>query len=356
MKKQIQTFIIDDSALVRQSLKKIIDSDPKLHVIGTAQNPIIALQKIQYQKPDVILLDLEMPVMDGITFLKEEMPKLLIPIVIMSKFTAKGSNKALQALKYGAVEIIEKPELGTKKFIEESRIILCDIIRAAAQVNTHLNRTHTKIEPKLTADVILSKPKQKVINITDTIVVIGASTGGTDALEKILKKFPKKGPSMVVVQHMPKHFTGAFAKRLDHVCPAHVKEAVNGDVITRGKIFIAPGNQHILIHHKQQKYYIESRDGPLVNRHRPSVDVLFRSAARYAGKNAIGVIMTGMGDDGAKGLLEMKEAGARTFAQSGNTCVIYGMPKEAIELGAVDEVLPLEKIPDRIMSCISNKN
>ncbi len=356
MKKQIQTFIIDDSALVRQSLKSIVDSDPRLQVMGTAQNPIIALQRMQHQKPDVILLDLEMPVMDGITFLKKEISHLSIPVVIMSKFTAKGSNKAIQALKYGAVEIIEKPELGTKKFIEESKIILCDIIRAAAQVKVHSNEMNTTIEPKLTADVILSKPKQKVKNITDTIVVIGASTGGTDALEKILKKFPKDGPSTVIVQHMPKHFTEAFAKRLDHICPVHVKEASNGDIVTKGKILIAPGNQHILIHCKHRKYYIESRDGPLVNRHRPSIDVLFRSAARSAGKNAIGVIMTGMGDDGAKGLLEMKEAGARTFAQSENTCVVYGMPKEAIELGAVDEVVPLEKMSDRIMECILNKN
>jgi two-component system chemotaxis response regulator CheB len=352
VKKRIQTFIIDDSALVRQSLKSIIDSDPRLQVMGTAQNPISALQKMQNRKPDVILLDLEMPVMDGITFLKKEMPQLSIPVVIMSKFTAKGSNNALQALKYGAVEIIEKPELGTKKFIEESRIILCDIIRAAAQVKVHPNQSYSKIEPKLNADVILSKPKQVVRNITDTIIVMGASTGGTEALERILTKFPKEAPSTVIVQHMPKYFTGAFAKRLDRVCTTHVKEAADGDNVSKGRVLIAPGDQHILIHRNHRKYYIETREGPLVNRHRPSVDVLFRSAARSAGKNAIGIIMTGMGDDGAKGLLEMKEAGAKTFAQSGNTCVVYGMPKEAIELGAVDEVIPLDQIPEKIMGCL----
>lgn len=274
-----------------------------------------------------------------------------IPVVICSSLSESGSATALKALELGAVEIITKPKMGTKQFIEESRIHICDIIKAAASVNIRrfVSRSIT-VEPKLSADVIMAKQTSKaMIQTTEKVVVVGASTGGTEALRTFLEAFPLDSPGIVIVQHMPENFTTAFAKRLDGICRLSVKEAEDGDTVIRGRALIAPGNHHLLLKRSGARYYVEVKDGPLVSRHRPSVDVLFRSTARYAGKNAVGVIMTGMGDDGAKGLLELKDAGAYTIAQNEETCVVFGMPHEAIKLGAAIKVMPLDKIAGTVL-------
>jgi len=276
-----------------------------------------------------------------------------IPVVICSSLTDAGSETALKALEYGAVEIILKPRVGTRQFLEESRVRICDAIRAAAQARLgSLCRKDRAVPPKLTADAILAKgnlESEAMLRTTEKVVVVGASTGGTEALSDFLQAMPLDAPGIVIVQHMPENFTRAFAARLDDTCRISVKEAEQNDTIIRGRALIAPGNRHLLLKRSGARYYAELKDGPLVSRHRPSVDVLFRSAARYAGRNAVGVIMTGMGDDGAKGLLEMKEAGAFTIAQDEDSCVVFGMPKKAIELNAVDRVLPLAAIPPAVI-------
>lgn len=353
MKKKINVLIIDDSAVVRQTLQKILSSDPDIKVMATASDPFIAADKILRQVPDVITLDLEMPRMDGITFLQKIMSQQPIPVVICSILVGGGSETALKALEYGAVDIIAKPRIGTKLFFEESRIRVCDVVKAAALVNVKRisSRAHD-ITPKLTADAVIAKATRKgeaMMRTTEKVVVVGASTGGTEALQSFLESMPLDAPGIVIVQHMPEHFTKAFAARLDTTCSISVKEAENGDNVVRGRALIAPGNHHLLLKRSGARYYVEVKDGPLVSRHRPSVDVLFRSAARYAGNNAVGVIMTGMGDDGAKGMLEMKEAGGATIAQDEATCVVFGMPMKAIELGAADKVLPLGRIPGAVL-------
>ncbi len=349
--KNIRVLIVDDSALVRQSLKEIINSDPGLEVMGTASDPYVAADKIRYEIPDVITLDVEMPRMDGITFLQKIMTQHPIPVVICSSLTPTNSITALKALEYGAVEIIQKPRLGTKQFLFESKIRICDAIKAAGRVRVkRIARTVRRVEPKYTADAVLPKPRSNaMVQTTDKIVVVGASTGGTEALRIFLEAMPTDSPGMVIVQHMPEHFTAAFASRLNGICNVTVKEAENNDSILRGRALIAPGNKHTLLKRSGARYYVEVKDGPLVCRHRPSVDVLFRSAARYAGSNAVGAIMTGMGDDGARGLLEMKESGAFTIAQDEATSVVFGMPQEAIKLGAVSKIAPLESIAGAIL-------
>lgn len=351
MEKKIKVLIVDDSAVVRQTLSEILTSDPMIQVIGTAADPLIASEKIAKEIPDVITLDVEMPKMDGLTFLQKIMDQRPIPVVICSSLTTEGSETALKAIEYGAVEIITKPKLSTKQFLDESRIHICDVVKAASRANIKRKSVwQTALQPKLSADVILAKSKSNAMaETTEKIVVVGASTGGTEALKIFLESFPLDSPGIAIVQHMPEHFTKAFAKRLDGICKISVKEAEDGDSIIRGRALIAPGNFHMLVKRSGAKYYVEVKEGPLVSRHRPSVDVLFRSASRYAGKNAIGVIMTGMGDDGAKGLLELKEVGAYTIAQDEKSCVIFGMPHEAIKLGAANKVLPLEKIAGNII-------
>ncbi len=347
---KIKVLIIDDSALVRQTLADIISSDPTLEVIGMAQDPIVAVQKISEQVPDVITLDVEMPRMDGITFLQKLMSQHPIPVVMCSSLTEKGSETALRAMEFGAVDIITKPKMGTKQFIEESRIRICDSIKAAAAARIHPTRVIREVSPKYTADVIMEAPNAKaMIMTTEKIVAVGASTGGTEALSVFLQMLPEDTPGIVIVQHMPENFTAAFAKRLNSICRVTVKEAENNDSVVRGHVLIAPGNRHTLLKRSGARYYVEVKDGPLVSRHRPSVDVLFRSAARYAGKNAVGIILTGMGDDGAHGMKEMHDAGASTIAQDEATCVVFGMPNEAIKLGGVDKVMPLEKIAAEMM-------
>lgn len=347
---KVKVLIVDDSAVVRQTLSDILNSDPEIEVLATAADPYIAAQRIAQQLPDVITLDVEMPRMDGITFLHKIMSQHPIPVVMCSSLTDKGCETAFKALEYGAVEIITKPKMGVKDFLEESRIMICDTIKAAARAGVKripANIAHT--EAKLTADAVLSKPLAKaMIQTTEKVVVIGASTGGTEALKTVLQMFPVDAPGTVVVQHMPEKFTASFAARLDKECDITVKEAENGDSVVRGRVLIAPGNKHTLLKRSGANYYVEVKDGPLVSRHRPSVDVLFRSSARYAGKNTVGVIMTGMGDDGAHGMLEMHDAGAFTIAQNEATCVVYGMPREAVELGGVDKIVPLTRIVDEI--------
>ncbi len=351
IKKKIRVLIVDDSAVVRQTLEELLSSDEAIEVMGTAHDPFIAAEKIRHEIPDVIVLDIEMPRMDGITFLQKIMSQHPIPVVICSALAAQGCDTTLKALEYGAVEIIEKPRLGTKKFLKENSIILCDAVKAASvarlkRISMPLLRAAA---PKLTADAVLSKPSTNfTFHTTEKVVVVGASTGGTEALRVFLEALPLDAPGMVIVQHMPENFTAAFARRLNGVCKVSVKEAANNDTVLRGQALIAPGNRHTLIKRSGARYYVEVRDGPLVCRHRPSVDVLFRSAAHYAGSNAIGVIMTGMGDDGARGMLEMKEAGAFNIAQDEATSVVFGMPQAAIKRGGVGKVIPLGDIAGEI--------
>jgi len=356
MAKKIRVLIVDDSAVVRQTLEEILSSDREIEVMATASDPYIAAEKILHEVPDVITLDVEMPRMDGITFLQKLMSQHPIPVVICSSLTDAGSETALKALEYGAVEIILKPRIGTKVFLEESKVRICDAVKAAAQVSVkHITPSPRQIVPKLSADVMLQKAASNaMVKTTEKVVVVGASTGGTEALSDFLQAMPLDAPGIVIVQHMPEHFTRAFATRLDTICQISVKEAENNDTVLRGRALIAPGNYHLLLKRSGARYYVEVKEGPLVSRHRPSVDVLFRSAARYAGKNSIGVIMTGMGDDGAKGMLEMKEAGAYTIAQDEDSCVVFGMPKKAIELNAVDRVLPLSAIPAAVVREYNN--
>ncbi|NTW58481.1 MAG: chemotaxis response regulator protein-glutamate methylesterase [Nitrospirae bacterium] len=353
MRNKIKVLIVDDSAVVRQTLADILSSDAGIEVMAKASDPLIAAEHIGREVPDVILLDVEMPRMDGLTFLQKVMSQHPIPVVICSSLAESGSDTALRALEYGAVEIVLKPRLGAKQFLEEARIRICDVVKAAAasQVRRLPSRIR-EVPPKLTADAVLAKARigrDAMLKTTEKVIVVGASTGGTEALKDFLTALPLDAPGIVIVQHMPENFTKAFAQRLDSICHLSVKEAETNDTVIRGRALIAPGNRHLLLKRSGSRYYVEIKDGPLVSRHRPSVDVLFRSAARYAGPNAVGVIMTGMGDDGAKGMLEMKEAGAATIAQDEDSCVVFGMPKKAIDLGAVDKVLPLTAIPGAIM-------
>lgn len=351
MKKKINVLIVDDSAVVRQTLADILRSDSEFGEIVTASDPFAAANKIEEFIPDVIILDVEMPKMDGLTFLKKIMSQHPIPVVMCSSLTEENSETAMKALEYGAVDIILKPKMGVKQFIEESKIMFCDTIKAASKVNVNkLRSMRRSVPPKLTADVVISKPESKaMIQTTEKICLVGASTGGTEALRIFLEMMPEDCPGIAIVQHMPENFTSSFAQRLDNLCRITVKEAANGDTILRGRALIAPGNKHMLVKRSGAKYYVEIKDGPLVSRHRPSVDVLFRSGAKYAGKNCVGVIMTGMGDDGARGMLEMKQAGAFTIAQDEATSVVYGMPKEAVKLGGVDKILPLESIAEYVV-------
>ena len=350
-KKIIKVLVVDDSAVVRQAMSEIINAEKDLEVIGTAADPLIAAGKIAKQEPDVITLDVEMPRMDGLTFLQKIMSQHPIPVVICSSLTEKGAETTLKAMQYGAVEIINKPKSGARQFLEESKIVICDAIRAASVARIRkLSDSSKLVEPKLTADAILPKPKAATtLETTQKIVVLGASTGGTEAIRSFLQSLPYDAPGIAIVQHMPEHFTAAFASRLNDTCRVTVKEAEDNDTIIQGRVLIAPGNRHMLLKRSGARYYVSLKDGPLVSRHRPSVDVLFRSTARYAGANAIGVIMTGMGDDGAKGMLEMKQAGAVNIAQNEASCVVFGMPNEAIKHGAVDHVLPLENIAEKVL-------
>ena len=356
---KIKVLIVDDSALVRQTLCQMLESDPDIEVVGTASDPYMAAERLKSVVPDVITLDIEMPRMDGLTFLQKLMSQHPLPVVMCSSLSATGSESALRALEYGAVDIITKPRMGAKQFIEESRQTICDIIKAAAATRPGRRRpiahsTLKEVAPKYSADVILERGSSRaMIQTTEKVVAVGASTGGTEALRIFLEMMPEDAPGIVIVQHMPENFTAAFARRLDSLCRMTVKEAEDNDSVVRGRALIAPGNRHMLLKRSGARYYVEIKDGPLVSRHRPSVDVLFRSAARYAGKNLVGVIMTGMGDDGARSMKEMFDAGATTIAQDEATCVVFGMPAEAIKHGGVHKVLPLTQIaPEVLRLCL----
>jgi two-component system chemotaxis response regulator CheB len=349
-RKRTRVLIIDDSASVRQTMTAILQQDPELEVIGAAADPFSAARYIQDQLPDVITLDVEMPRMDGITFLRKLMSQCPLPVVMCSSLTEEGSETLLQALEAGAVDIILKPRVGVADHLLDQHSHIRETVKAAARARIGASRaTRTGNAPapekKLTADAVLPPPTGRAMSrTTEMVVCMGASTGGTEALREVLEALPANSPGIVVVQHMPENFTKAFARRLDGLCEVAVKEAVDGDPVLRGHVLIAPGGRHMMLERQGARYVVSVRDGPLVSRHRPSVDVLFRSAARNAGSNAVGIIMTGMGDDGARGLLEMKQAGARTFAQDEATSVVFGMPKEAISRGAADHVVPLHNI------------
>ncbi len=349
MKKLIKVLVIDDSALVRQTLTEIINADEQLEVVGTAADPYFAAQKIKSFIPDVITLDVEMPRMDGLTFLKTLMAQYPIPVVIISSLTQSGSQLALRALEHGAVEIVAKSEIrNTKEHLEETRIRITDAIKAAYM--TPVKRVGIGRAPKEYHQVVKPSGDQAIYKTTDKVIAIGASTGGTEALRYFLTSVPANSPGILITQHMPAGFTKSFADQLNTICEVTVKEAQDGERVMRGHAYIAPGGKHMELYRSGAKYFIKVRDGALVNRHKPSVEVLFNSVAHHAGQNAVGIIMTGMGRDGADGLLNMKHAGARTIAQDEKSCVVFGMPKEAIKIGAADQVMPLQEIPKRVVA------
>ena len=346
---KIKVLVVDDSAVVRQVLMAQLQADPDIEMIGAAADPLLAMTRMQAQWPDVIVLDIEMPRMDGITFLKKIMAERPTPVVICSTLTEKGTATAMAALSAGAVSIITKPKMGLKQFLNDVSDDLISAVKAAARANVR----RLQVTPKLTADAVLpaADPRSSaLLRTTERVVALGTSTGGTQALEVVLTALPRVSPGIVIVQHMPEHFTAAFADRLNGLCQIEVREARHNDRVMAGRALIAPGGKHMLLRRNGAQYHVEVVDGPLVNRHRPSVDVLFRSVAKCAGANALGVIMTGMGDDGAAGLLEMRKAGAQTVGQDEASCVVYGMPKEAVKRGAVAKVVPLDAIAREIQS------
>jgi two-component system chemotaxis response regulator CheB len=327
----------------------VLSRDPELSVVPAA-DPIIAMEKISRARPDAILLDLEMPRMDGLTFLRRIMREDPLPVVICSALAARGSARAMEALEAGALDIVEKPQVGVREFLEESAVTLIEAIRGAAEAGA--KRRVVRVQPperRLSADAVL--PRRKHLpppSASARIVAMGASTGGTEALAQVLMALPETSPGLAIAQHMPAGFTAAFARRLDGLCRIQVKEAEDGDLLHAGRALIAPGGRHLLIERAPSGYRARVIDGPLVSRHRPSVDVLFRSVAQSAGRDAIGVLLTGMGDDGATGLKELREAGAQTIAQDEASCVVFGMPRAAIALGAASRVLPLGAVAAEI--------
>lgn len=346
--KPIRVMLVDDSATVRQVLSGILSAAPNIRVMGAAADPLFALDKMNRDWPDVVVLDVEMPRMDGITFLKKIMAERPTPVIICSSLTEKGTATAMQALSAGAVSIVTKPRLGLKEFLVESGHEIVSAVRAAALANVRRLTPMSAPPPRHGLDAIPASPPAAMAETTDKVVAIGASTGGTQALETVLTALPRVCPGIVIVQHMPEKFTAAFAARLDSVCAIEVREAKHGDRVRPGLALIAPGGRHMQLVRSGAQYHVDVIDGPPVNRHRPSVDVLFRSTARSAGGNALGIIMTGMGDDGARGLKEMREAGAPTLAQDEASCVVYGMPKEAVRLGGVGRSLTLASFPGEI--------
>lgn len=335
----IRVLVVDDSAVVRNILTRELARDPRIEVVGTAPDPYVARDKIVKLRPDVVTLDIEMPRMDGVTFLRKLMHHHPLPVIIVSSLTRNGGDLALEALDAGAVEVMSKP--GAAYTVGDMSVQLIDKIKAAACI---------RVEKKPGAARNRRKPKRLAMTrTTNMVVAIGASTGGTQALQGILEVMPANAPGILIVQHMPEIFTRVFADRLNELCAMEVKEAADGETVAPGKALLAPGNYHMLLKRSGAMYYVQVKSGPLVCRHRPSVDVLFRSVATFAGRNAVGVILTGMGTDGAQGLREMKESGAGTIAQDEATSVVFGMPKEAIELKAFDYVLPLNRIPGKIL-------
>lgn len=336
-KPKIKVLVVDDSAIVRNIFTTELGKDPEIEVVGTAPDPYVARDKIVQLKPDVLLLDIEMPRMDGLTFLRKLMHYQPMPVIIVSSLTHKGGQMAMEAIDSGAVEVMCKP--GSAYSVSDMSLAILDKIKAAAEVDIKARR------PAAEKTVASGKPERlSLTRTTEKILAIGASTGGTQAIQAILTKFPANAPGAVIVQHMPAYFTKSFAERLNTLSAMEVREAVDGDTVTSGRALIAPGNYHMLLRRSGARYYVQVKTGPLVCRQRPSVDVLFKSVARYAGANAVGALLTGMGADGAEGLMHMREAGAHTIAQDQRTSVVYGMPAEAVKRGAACESLPLEKV------------
>ncbi len=342
--KKIKVLIVDDSAIVRKIFSEELSKHTDIEIVGTATDPFVARNKILKLKPDVITLDIEMPRMDGITFLRKLMRYYPLPVIMVSSLTPKGGKLTMEALDIGAVEVIAKP--GGTYSVGNMSAQLAEKIRAAAMV------TVVKKNPEKISETVTPRPLQALAKTTNKVIAIGASTGGTEALKVVLSQMPPNSPGIVVVQHMPAGFTTAFAERLDQICQIRVKEAENGDSVIPGTALIAPGNFHMLLKRSGARYYAAIKHGPSVHHQRPAADVLFKSTAKYAGANSIGVILTGMGSDGAAGLMEMKQAGAATIAQNERTCVVFGMPKEAIKLGAVDKVMPLNNIAQQIINMV----
>lgn len=337
----IRVLVVDDSAVVRQVLSRELSKASDIEVVATAMDPYIARDKILELRPDVLTLDLEMPRMDGLTFLGKLMQHFPIPVIVVSSLTPAGSETALKALELGAIDVVGKP--GSAYTVAEVSEMLKDKIRIAARANCKRREP-----PKVVASTV----RQPLLRTTHKILAIGASTGGTEAIKNVLMALPQNIPGTLIVQHMPVEFTKAFAARLDGICPMRVKEAVNGDLIVPGQVLLAPGNLHIALKRDGARYVVETKNGPMVHHQRPAVDVMFNSVARYAGQNAVGVILTGMGADGAAGLKAMHDSGALTLAQDEASCVVFGMPKEAIATGGVDEVLSLNRIPHGIMDAL----
>ena len=340
---KIKTLVVDDSAIVRKILSDELAKFPDIEVVGTAPDPFVARDKILQLRPQVITLDIEMPRMDGLTFLRKLMKYFPLPVVIVSSLTQKGSKMALEAMEIGAVDVIGKP--GGAYSVGDMGEVLAEKIRIASVANIQHRPTRESNNEK-------QEPIRALAETTDKVIAIGASTGGTEALKDVLGKMPPNAPGIVVVQHMPANFTTAFAERLNSLSQITVKEAEDNDTVIQGRAIIAPGNHHMLLRRSGARYYVEVKDGPRIQHQRPSVDVLFKSTAKYAGANSIGVILTGMGSDGAEGLLEMKQAGAQTIAQDEKTCVVFGMPKEAIKLGAADRVVPLGQVAQEIIRMV----
>lgn len=339
----LKVLVIDDSAIVRQTLAQLLTERGGMEVT-VAADPLLALAKMRQSRPDVIVLDLHLPRMDGLTFLSKLMAEDPLPVVICSAITAELDNAALAALERGAVDIINKPKLGVRDFLHDSAVLIIESVRAAAASRPAHNVQRARPWSEST-----SAPLRRPATARMRICALGASTGGTEALVRVLPRLPSDGPGIVIVQHMPEGFTAAFARRLDQMCAMHVREAAQGDLVQPGVALVAPGNRHLLLRKAGPHYAIALEDGPLVLRHRPSVDVLFNSVASVAGPDAVGVIMTGMGSDGADGLSAMRAAGATTLAQDEGSCVVFGMPKEAIARGAVEQIVPLEGLAEAIL-------
>ncbi|MBM4055992.1 MAG: chemotaxis response regulator protein-glutamate methylesterase [Planctomycetes bacterium] len=345
MSNKIKVLIVDDSAVVRKILSTGLSKDPNIEVVGAAPDPFVARDKIVALKPDVVTLDVEMPRMDGISFLQRLMAYYPLPVIMVSSLTQAGCETTLKALEVGAVDFVAKPTLDVSNSLNEVIDVLAEKIKESAKI---------KIQKKLVKKTEIKRVQtQALIKTTHKIVAIGASTGGTEALKEVLTQMPPNSPGILIVQHMPKLFTKAFADRLNSLCSIRISEAKDGESIVPGIALIAPGDYHMELRRSGARYYVTTTQEPPVRRHRPSVEVLFESVAKYAGANAIGVIMTGMGDDGAHGLLKMKEAGANTIAQDEESCVVFGMPKEAIKLGAAEKIVPLDKIPSAILSFLN---
>lgn len=338
----IKVLVIDDSAMIRKIFSQELSKDPELEVVGTAPDPIIGRDQIVYLKPDVITLDIEMPRMDGLTFLEKLMKHYPMPVVVVSSLAKRGGEVALRAMELGAVEVISKP--GSAYSVGDMSEQLIEKVKAASRVKVFK-------KPGTSSYVSNSSLTSSAISVktTNKIIAIGASTGGTEALREVLVSMPANSPPIVVVQHMPQNFTKAFADRLNEICKIQVKEAVDGEYLSVGKVLIAPGNQHMEIRRSGANYYVSLLDGPMMFHQRPAVEILFNSVAKYAGKNAVGAILTGMGKDGAQGLLNMRMAGANTVAQDEKSCVVFGMPKEAIDLGAAQTIQPLSNISKTII-------